>query len=167
MASIPRKNIMSREAAATLHEGVLELSNKGFGFLRNPARNYLPQQADPYAARVPEQSLPPQSAQAMPAQPPEQAAQPTQLATNKSQGDRDHVLRYIGNDGQLVTVVSGQPHDPTPQPKPSFEQLDANHDGIITRDEAQAYLPLYNDYDNLVHHVAGITPHMYARWDQR
>ena len=111
------------------------------------------QQADPYATQG-----------NMPAQ---TAAPPTQVARAASQGDRDHVLRYVGDDGQLVTVVSGQPHDPTPPPKPSFEQLDLNHDGIITRDEAQAYLPLYNDYDNLVHHVAGITPRMYARWDQR
>lgn len=89
-------------------------------------------------------------------------AQPTTHAVN-----RDHVMRYVANDGKLVTVVSGQPHDPTPPPKPPFDQLDANHDGIISRDEAQAYLPLFNDYDNLVHHVAGVTPRMYARWDQR
>lgn len=120
------------------------------------------QQPDPY----PPPTMPAQPAQPVQSAPPEQVA-PTQLATNAPQGDRDHVLRYVGDDGQLVTVVSGQPHDPTPPPKPSFEQLDANHDGIITRDEAHAYLPLYNDYDNLVHHVAGITPHMYARWDQR
>src|SRR6185369_7653772 len=29
-------------------QGVLELHPKGFGFLRNPARNYAAQQADPY-----------------------------------------------------------------------------------------------------------------------
>ena len=29
-------------------QGVLELHPKGYGFLRNPARNYVAQQADPY-----------------------------------------------------------------------------------------------------------------------
>ena len=110
------------------------------------------QQADPYAPG---------------AMPPPQPASPAQMAATTHYGERDHVLRYVGYDGKLVTVVSGQPHDPTPPPKPPFEVLDTNHDGIITRDEAQAYLPLYNDYDNLVHHVAGVTPRMYARWDQR
>jgi transcription termination factor Rho len=33
-----------------LHEGVLELHAKGYGFLRNPAKNYLPQPGDPYVA---------------------------------------------------------------------------------------------------------------------
>ena len=124
-----------------------------------------------HAAPIAAQQSDPYPPAAMPAQPAQTAQQqqsaPTQLATNARQGDRDHVLRYVGEDGQLVTVVSGQPHDPTPPPKPAFDQLDANHDGIITREEAHAYLPLYNDYDNLVHHVAGVTPRMYSRWDQR
>lgn len=33
-----------------LHEGVLEMNAKGFGFLRSPAKNYLPQPGDPYVA---------------------------------------------------------------------------------------------------------------------
>jgi hypothetical protein len=78
---------------------------------------------------------------------------------------QDRVSDYTAADGTHVTVVSGQPADRSYGPKPSFEQLDANHDGIVTREEAQAFLPLLNDYDNLVHHVAGITPRMYARWD--
>ncbi len=31
-----------------LHEGVLELHPKGYGFLRTPGRNYVPQTSDPY-----------------------------------------------------------------------------------------------------------------------
>jgi len=80
---------------------------------------------------------------------------------------QDKVSEYTTNEGTQVTVVSGQPAPRTYGPKPAFEQLDANRDGIITREEAQAYMPLFNDYDNLVHHVAGVTPKMYARWDQR
>jgi transcription termination factor Rho len=34
----------------SLHEGVLELSSKGFGFLRSPAGQYLPKPGDPYVA---------------------------------------------------------------------------------------------------------------------
>jgi transcription termination factor Rho len=33
---------------APVHEGVLELHAKGYGFLRSPKRNYLPQPGDPY-----------------------------------------------------------------------------------------------------------------------
>ena len=33
---------------ATIHEGVLELNPKGFGFLRAPAAQYLPKPGDPY-----------------------------------------------------------------------------------------------------------------------
>ena len=33
---------------STTSQGVLELHPKGFGFLRNPARHYSPQAADPY-----------------------------------------------------------------------------------------------------------------------
>jgi transcription termination factor Rho len=32
----------------TIHEGVLEMHAKGYGFLRTPGRNYLPQPSDPY-----------------------------------------------------------------------------------------------------------------------
>src|SRR5262245_15736991 len=30
------------------HQGVLELHPKGYGFLRTPSRNYVPQNSDPY-----------------------------------------------------------------------------------------------------------------------
>jgi transcription termination factor Rho len=33
-----------------MHEGVLELHPKGYGFLRAPGRNYVPQTSDPYVA---------------------------------------------------------------------------------------------------------------------
>ena len=94
-------------------------------------------------------------------------AQPSTGAPPPLPGEQDHIARYVGVDGALVTVVYGPPHDRNYGPKPSFSQLDVNHDGLITRFEAEAYLPLFNDYDNLVHHGPGVTPRMYEHWDQR
>lgn len=50
-------------------------------------------------------------------------------------------------------------------PKPSFDSLDTNHDGVITESEAAAHPPLANDYL----HVAlkgsrGVTRAEYDRW---
>src|SRR5262249_34117233 len=41
-----QRNSMPREDEAV--QGVLELHTKGYGFLRNPARHYAAQPADPY-----------------------------------------------------------------------------------------------------------------------
>jgi len=87
------------------------------------------------------------------------------VATAFAQKTEDQVTTYTASDGTKVTLTSGQPKDHSYGPKPSFEQLDTDRDGIISRNEAQAYMPLLNDYDNLVHHVKGITPAMYAHWD--
>jgi transcription termination factor Rho len=34
-----------------MHQGILELHSKGFGLLRNPAKNYVAQQADPFVSQ--------------------------------------------------------------------------------------------------------------------
>ena len=88
-------------------------------------------------------------------------------STAFAQRSTAQVTNYTDADGTRVTVTSGQPASRSYGPKPSFAQLDTNRDGVIDRNEAKAYIPLYNDFDNLAHHVRGITPRAYARWDQR
>ena len=39
---------MSASAVPAVHQGVLEMHPKGYGFLRTPAKNYVPQTTDPY-----------------------------------------------------------------------------------------------------------------------
>lgn len=67
--------------------------------------------------------------------------------------------------GSTLTVNSGMPPAPDYGPKPAFEQLDANHDGRITQDEAQAYPLLDNDWIHVAHHRSSISKSDYAKWD--
>ena len=73
--------------------------------------------------------------------------------------------RMTDANGNTVTVNSGQPAPVNYGPAPPFEQLDANHDGKISRDEAQAYIPLFNDFDFLAHHGNTISRGQFERWN--
>lgn len=64
-----------------------------------------------------------------------------------------------------TTVNSGMPPAPDYGPKPPFAQLDANHDGHISQEEAQAYPLLYNDWIHVAHHSKNISKSQYAAWD--
>jgi len=88
-------------------------------------------------------------------------------AASAQTGSQDQVTRYTQRDGTQVTLVSGQPHDPSYGPKPAFAQLDRNHDGFIDRSEAEAYIPLINDFDHLAFHTTRISQQSYAHWDYR
>jgi len=88
-------------------------------------------------------------------------------AASAQTGSQDQVTHYTQRDGTQVTLVSGQPHDPSYGPKPAFAQLDRNHDGFIDRSEAEAWIPLINDFDHLAFHTTRISQQSYAHWDYR
>ena len=77
---------------------------------------------------------------------------------------QDQATHFTANDGTRVTLTSGQPAPDRSPPPPGFEQLDANHDGMISRDEAGAYIPLLNDYDYISFHGKRVTRAVYDNW---
>jgi len=79
--------------------------------------------------------------------------------------DSEHV--YTNAHGREVIVRSGMPKADRYGPKPSFAELDRNHDGSISRAEAEAFPPLANDFDFVAQNGERISPRQFARWDYR
>ena len=77
---------------------------------------------------------------------------------------QDQTTHFTAQDGTQVTLTTGQPAPDNYGPAPPFAQLDANHNGSISREEAQAYIPLLNDFDHLAHHADHISKSQYERW---
>ena len=77
---------------------------------------------------------------------------------------QDRTTTQTDRNGNTVIVRSGQPAAVNYGPAPSYEQLDPDHDGIITREEAATYPPLLNDFDYIAHHANTITRKQYERW---
>lgn len=64
-----------------------------------------------------------------------------------------------------VTVRSVETSARQYGPKPSFDSLDTNHDGVISESEAEAYPPLANDYLHVAHRGSrGVTRSEYEHW---
>jgi hypothetical protein len=68
-------------------------------------------------------------------------------------------------NGNSLIVRSSQPAAVNYGPAPPFAQLDANHDGRISRDEANAYIPLFNDFDYLAHGANSISHRQFDNWN--
>ncbi|MBS0569713.1 MAG: hypothetical protein JSS28_03835 [Proteobacteria bacterium] len=77
---------------------------------------------------------------------------------------QDQTVHFTQADGTRVTLTSGQPAPDHYGPPPAFAALDANHDGRISREEANAYPPLLNDFDYLAHHTNQVSKAQYERW---
>jgi len=89
----------------------------------------------------------------------------TLLAAAAGAQAQDQSTQFVDRDGTRVTVTSGQPAPDRPAPPPPFAQLDANRDGSISCDEAEAYTPLLNDYDHVTFpHKPRLTQAMYDQW---
>jgi hypothetical protein len=86
-------------------------------------------------------------------------------AANGSQA-QDRATPITTNDGTQGTLTSGQPAPDHYGPAPSFTQLDINHDGFVSRDEAGAYPPLLNDFDFIAHHANRISKRQFDYWNR-
>jgi len=78
---------------------------------------------------------------------------------------QDKVTHFTSSDGTKVTLTSGQPPPDHYGSAPNFGQLDTNHDGFISRDEAEAYPPLFNDFDFPAQHANRISKRQYEFWN--
>ena len=87
-------------------------------------------------------------------------------AVSLSAQAQDRSSQFTAQDGTIVTLHSGQPAPDHYGAPPPFAQLDTNRDGSISRDEAEAYLPLFNDFDYLAHHANRISHRQYDNWVQ-
>jgi len=135
-----------------------------------PAQPAPPQSAMP---PPPAQPAPPQSAMppppAEPAQPmPPQGASGQSDSGQFQQGTQSSASYPLpGSNGGTLTVNSGMPANVQNYgPPPSFQSLDANHDGRISQDEAAAYPPLDSDFLYASGQAKTISGAQYQKWVQ-
>lgn len=102
------------------------------------------------------------------------AGPPVRISSNASgnaidlsnpQADVVAVAQENDGAGSQLTVRSVQAPATPDAPRPSFNALDTNHDGVISESEAEAYSPLANDYLHLAHKGSrGVTRAEYDHW---
>ena len=123
---------------------------------------------------------PPQTSPPPPVQPPAQEALPPQPQPQPqpSQSSQSGSGFYRGTEtsaqfplpdsnGGTLTVNAGMPAQVQDYgPPPSFATLDANHDGRISADEAQAYPPLDSDFLYASGQGKTVSRAQYQKWTQ-
>lgn len=80
---------------------------------------------------------------------------------------QDTTRHLTDAQGREVIVHTGMAAPDRYGPKPAFAALDANHDGAISREEADAFPPLANDFDFVAQNGNRISARQYAQWDYR
>jgi len=123
-----------------------------------------PPPAQPTPPVPPAQPMPPPpTQQTMPAQP-----QPSQSGSGFYQGTETSAQYPLpDSNGGTLTVNAGMPAQVQDYgPPPSFATLDANHDGRISADEAQAYPPLDSDFLYASGQGKSISRGQYEKWVQ-
>ena len=78
---------------------------------------------------------------------------------------QDQVRHITDGQGREVIVRTGMPAPDRYGPKPTFDMLDRDHDGTISREEADAFPPLANDFDFVAQNGSRISARQYAQWD--
>lgn len=136
-----------------------------------PATTMPAQPAQPVPA--PPQTSPPPPPPAMPAPPAEPATampppSPQNTAGQFYQGTETSAQYPLpDSNGGTLTVNAGMPAQVQDYgPPPSFATLDANHDGRISAEEAQAYPPLDSDFLYASGQGQSISRAQYEKWVQ-
>ncbi len=124
-----------------------------------------PPPTQPTPPTPPAQPMPPPTQQAMPAQQPSQSLQ---SGTGFYQGTETSAQYPLSDsNGGTLTVNAGMPEQVKDYgPPPSFTTLDANHDGRISPEEAQAYPPLDSDFLYASGQGKSISRGQYQKWVQ-
>lgn len=136
-----------------------------------PAQGAVTPPPPPPPPAAPVAPTAPAEQQSLPAPPPPPPANETDAGQTASAMattggmTNEHSVQFQDAQGATVTVNYGMPAPTDYGPKPPFSQLDANHDGRISQSEAQAYLPLVNDWLHVAHHASSISKAQYDAWN--
>ncbi|HEX5951577.1 MAG TPA: hypothetical protein VFY94_00245 [Rhodanobacteraceae bacterium] len=140
-----------------------------------PATQSMPPTAQPVPPPPPTEPTPPTPpAQPMPPTPTPRPTPPAQPQPSQSpesgtgfyQGTETSAQYPLpDSNGGTLTVNAGMPAEAKDYgPPPSFATLDANHDGRISPDEAQAYPPLDSDFLYASGQGKSVSRDRYEKW---